>query len=105
MGQASSESLALFFGGSIDAAPMHRDRISMRELNRIFHEPSAARPQVLLWRRHTPQFDPQRIDNTFPVELLGFLAREPLAPARDEIHEICGLRICEIITYTNFGRC
>ena len=62
-------------------------------LARIFHEPSAARPQVFLWPRLTAQFDPQRIDNTLPVELLGFLAREPLATARDEIHEICGLRI------------
>jgi len=62
-------------------------------LTRIFHELFAARPQMFLWPRPTTQFDPQRIDNTLPVELLGFLARESLATARDEIHEICGLAL------------
>ena len=64
---------------------------STRALARIFHPPSAARPQVALWPRQTAQFDPQRINNTLPVELIVFLAREPLAAARDEVDEISGL--------------
>ena len=42
-------------------------------------------------RRQTAQFDPHRINNTYPVELIVVLASEPLTTARDETHEIFGL--------------
>ena len=47
--------------------------------------------QVLAWPRQTAQFDPQCINNTYPVKLLVFLARQGLTTARDEKCEKSGL--------------
>ena len=47
--------------------------------------------QVLAWLRQTAQFDPQCMNNTYPVKLLVFLARQGLTTARDEKCEKSGL--------------
>jgi hypothetical protein len=60
-------------------------------LARISHTFLLRGGQVLAWLRQTAQFDPQCINNTYPVQLIVFLARQGLTTARDEKCEKSGL--------------
>ena len=60
-------------------------------LARISHTHLLRDDQVLAWQRQPAQFVLVRIDNTPPVKLLVFLARQALTITRHDACEKCGL--------------
>jgi hypothetical protein len=69
-------------GKNLPSLATKADEIS--GLARISHTFLLRGGQVLAWLRQTAQFDPQCMDNTYPVKLIVFLARQGLTTARDE---------------------
>ena len=63
----------------------------MSYLARISHTHLLRDDQVLAWQRQPAQFVLVRIDNTPPVKLLVFLARQALTITRDDACEKYGL--------------